>query len=248
MNMGLFSDLQEYLEVARRTRTSDDLKSATAAFVCVLGFDYFGLLHHVDFLKPPESAIRIGNYPSAWREIMEERQYFGDDPILTACQKTVSGFQWRNVASLVEMTPRQREIRGAGAEAGLGDGYTVPLHLPGDFEASCSFGLIGSRPAPIETFPAAQYVACFAFEQARRLMSLERTQGRAPRLTQRQLDCLVLSARGKSASVAAELLGISSDTVYEHLAEAKRRYGVATIQQLTVRALHDSQIAFADLL
>lgn len=245
--MSLFSDLQEYLEVARQVRSSGDLRTATAAFVREIGFDYFALLHHVDFTAPPPTAIRLGNYPSVWREIMQERQYYGDDPILTACQGALSGFQWSDVGHLVELTPRQREIREAGALAGLGDGFTVPLHLPGDFDASCSFGLIGPKPPPIRAFPAAQYVACFAFEQARRLTSIELNPG-APRLTQRQLDCLVLSARGKSASVIAELLGISTDTVYEHLSDAKRRYGVATLQQLMVRALHDSQIVFADVL
>jgi len=246
--MSLFSDLQDYLAAARQSQSSADLRTATAAFVREIGFDYFALLHHVDFSDPPPTAIRLGNYPAVWREIMNERRYYGDDPILTACQGALSGFRWSEVDNLVEMTPRQREIREAGAQAGLGDGFTVPLHLPGDFDASCSFGLIGDRPAPVWAFAAAQYAACFAFEQARRLISLELTQARAPRLTQRQLDCLVLSARGKSASVIAELLGISTETVYEHLAEAKRRYGVATLQQLMVRALHDSQIVFADVL
>lgn len=254
--MSLFSDLQDYLDTARVSRSSGDLRSSTAAFVREIGFDYFALLHHVDFTAPPPTAIRLGNYPSVWREIMQERRYYGDDPVLTACQGAVSGFRWSDVETLLDLTPRQREIRAAGAEAGLGDGFTVPLHLPGDFDASCSFGLIGLRAPPVWAFPAAQYVACFAFEQARRLTSAELREAHAigaepagtPRLTQRQLDCLVLAARGKSASVTAELLGISTDTVYEHLAEAKRRYGVATVQQLMVRALHDSQIVFADVL
>lgn len=254
--MGLFSDLQDYLDAARHAGSSGDLRSATAAFVREIGFDYFALLHHVDFTAPPPTAIRLGNYPSVWREIMQERRYYGDDPVLTACQGAVSGFRWSELERVLALTPRQREIRSAGAEAGLGDGFTVPLHLPGDFDASCSFGLLGARAAPVWAFPAAQYVACFAFEQARRLNAAEQPrQARraepapgAPRLTQRQLDCLVLAARGKSAPVSAELLGISADTVYEHLAEAKRRYGVATLQQLMIRALHDSQIVFADVL
>ena len=244
--MSLFTDLQEYLDHARRCETSAALRSDTADFVRVLGFDFFALLHHVDFDTPPLRAIRLGNYPPVWREILLERQYFGDDPILVACQSTVSGFEWREIERLIALTPRQREILGASAEAGVGAGFTVPIHLPGDFEASCSFGLMGARPMPERTLPAAQYVACFAFEQARRLNSAEQAP-KAPKLTQRQLDCLILAARGKSAGVAGTLLGISGETVHEHLAEAKRRYGVATVQQLTVRALHDSQIAFADL-
>lgn len=246
--MSLFSDLQGYLDFTRRTRSVEELTIATAAFVAEIGFDFFGLLHHVDLASPPPSAIRIGNYPSAWREMLVEQRYFGEDPILTACQKTVSGFYWHDIEQILELTPRQREIRNASARAGMGDGFTVPLHLPGDFDASCSFGLLGSRTVPAPSLPVAQYVGCFAFEQARRLSALERAHRKSPRLTTRQLDCLILAARGKSASVTADLIGISAETVYEHLAEAKRRYGVATVQQLMVQALHDSQITFADVL
>jgi len=245
--MSLFGDLQDYLGLARRTATSDDLKGLTSSFVSVLGFDFFALLHHVDYQAPPPTAIRLGNYPSDWKALLEERAYFGDDPILTACQNSVSGFEWSEVERMIPLTPRQREILEASGEAGIGAGFTVPIHLPGDFGASCSFGVLGARPPPRQVFPAAQYVACFAFEQARRLNTAERAAP-PPRLTQRQLDCLILVARGKTAGVAGELLGISGETVHEHLAEAKRRYNVATVQQLTVRALHDSQIVFADIL
>jgi LuxR family quorum-sensing system transcriptional regulator CciR len=68
------------------------------------------------------------------------------------------------------------------------------------------------------------------------------------RLSPRQLDCVILAGRGKSDRDVGQLLGISGQTVHQHMEEAKRRYGVATRQQLIVRALFDSQITFADLM
>jgi LuxR family quorum-sensing system transcriptional regulator CciR len=99
--------------------------------------------------------------------------------------------------------------------------------------------------------PASQYMGCFAFEAARRIRGLEQAaQNRPPvdrrPLSGRQLDCLVLAAQGKSDSVIAQLLGISPETVHQHIETAKRRYGVATRTQLVVRALFDNQITFAD--
>ncbi|WP_273461893.1 response regulator transcription factor [Sandarakinorhabdus limnophila] len=69
-----------------------------------------------------------------------------------------------------------------------------------------------------------------------------------PKLTQRQLDCLVLAARGKSNWVAGQLLGLSGGTVHKYLEAAKTRYGVATRTELVVRALFDGQLSFAGVM
>ena len=153
-----FSELQSYLDAARRTTEAEDLRSATEAFVKLLGFDYFALLHHVNFEDPPADAIRLGNYPPWWREMVAERRYFSDDPILSACQHMITGFRWRDVGSVIPLTRRQREIRNASVGAGLGDGFTVPIHMPGEVDASCSFGVLGTRPLPVDSFPTAHYV------------------------------------------------------------------------------------------
>ena len=67
------------------------------------------------------------------------------------------------------------------------------------------------------------------------------------RLTRRQLDCVVLAGRGKSDRDVGQILGISDQTVHQHMEDAKRKYDVATRMQLVVRALFDNQLAFADL-
>ena len=58
---------------------------------------------------------------------------------------------------------------------------------------------------------------------------------------------MVLAGRGKSDRDVGQILGISDQTVHQHMEAAKRKYEVATRMQLVVRALFDSQLAFADL-
>ncbi|WP_363212617.1 hypothetical protein [Phenylobacterium sp.] len=43
-------------------------------------------------------------------------------------------------------------------------------------------------------------------------------------------------------------MGISHETVHQHIESAKQRYQVSTRTQLVVRALFDSQITFADVI
>jgi LuxR family transcriptional regulator, quorum-sensing system regulator CciR len=123
----------------------------------------------------------------------------------------------------------------------------------------CRFVTTKGRDLPADSLPAAQYLACFAFESARRLVANTRDGGtdgdgggeereKVPRLTQRQLDCVVLAARGKSNWVSGKLLGLSPDTVHKYLENAKRRYGVSSRTELVVRALYDGQLSFNDII
>lgn len=69
-----------------------------------------------------------------------------------------------------------------------------------------------------------------------------------PQLTQRQLDCLLFVANGKSDWAIGKILGLSPATVHQHVGDAMRRYSVATRTQLVVRALFDSQICYNEAL
>jgi LuxR family quorum-sensing system transcriptional regulator CciR len=151
------------------------------------------------------------------------------------------------------LTRRQEEILNNAHLSGMGDGVTVPINIPGEFAGSCSFCMRMGRDIPLSSLPTAQYLGCFAFQAARRLVEKQITVKPAieeaqQRLSPRQLDCVILAGRGKSDRDVGQLLGISGQTVHQHMEEAKRRFNVATRQQLIVRALFDSQITFADLM
>ena len=67
-------------------------------------------------------------------------------------------------------------------------------------------------------------------------------------LTDRQRDCVVWAARGKSDWEIAQILGISHETVIQHLKQARERYGVSKRTMLAVSALFDGTISFIDVL
>jgi LuxR family quorum-sensing system transcriptional regulator CciR len=249
--MSRFSDVQAFAREAKRVSHTSELLSLLEGAVPSLGFDYFALIHHVEInATPAEAVVSLVHYPPAWADMVITRGYYSDDPVVAACQKAATGFSWSDVPKLIGMTPRQQEILNAAAAAGMGGGYTVPIHVPGEYAGSCSFGVRTGQRFPDESLPAIQYLGYFAFEAARRVArSTEEDPGPGlpPKLTQRQFDCIVLVARGKSDGDAGQLLGISPQTVHQHIEEAKRRYGVATRVQLVVRTLFDSQLTFGDI-
>jgi LuxR family quorum-sensing system transcriptional regulator CciR len=241
-------------DFARLIRASVDSRSLRSALVHVsrqLGFDYFALTYHIErrhlrvHLRPAEPFM-LDDYPAAWKRLMMARRYFSDDPVLAAVEKSATAFAWSDIPTLIELTVRQREILQAAAAMGLGEGFTVPVHVLGDCSGSCSFITRTGQGLPRESLPAAQYLGAIAFETARHFAAA--TKIRAPRLTQRQFDCIVLVAQGKSDWDVGRLLGISDQTVHKHIEDAKRRYGVATRIQLVVRALFDNRLTFGDVL
>ncbi len=252
--MSLLADVQAFVEKANRATDTKELHSLLEGTVRELGFDYFALVHHVNIYQAKSDAVFIFDFPDNWVELINRRGYFIDDPVHIACQKSAVPFTWEDVPQLVSLTPKQREVFDAPKLAGISSSFIVPIHIPGESTASCTFAMRLGRDFPRTSFPAAQYVSCFAFEAARRVSQrIAVKKGRAshnavsPKLTRRQLDCVVLAGRGKSDRDIAQILGISNQTVHQHMEDAKRKYDVATRIQLIVCALFDNHVGFADL-
>ena len=249
--MSHFRDVQAFVDKANKAVSVAEVDALIDDVSREIGFDYYALTHHVEVSAWQDRFVRLSNYPQSWVGRVREGRYFADDPVHAACQKTGVGFRWSDVDRLINLSPRQRDILSQASREGLGAGFTVPVHVPGEFTGSASFSVRSGRALDDDVLPAAQYLGCFGFEAARRISGLaspskERTE--PPALTRRQVDCLLLVARGKSDWDAAQILGLSPDTVHQHVEGAKKRYGVASRTQLVVRALFDSRITFSDIL
>jgi LuxR family quorum-sensing system transcriptional regulator CciR len=213
-----------------------------------LGFDCVTMVHHVAPGGALERIIAYSDYPEDYLSASLARRYFADDPMLAAGERSAAPFLWSEVPEILPLTARHQEILSAAAASGLEQGLTVPINVPGEPRGSCSFGLRGTRALSEAGSQAALWVGVFGFEQARRIVGLARPLEARPRLSPRQLDCVVLVGRGKSDGVIAQLLDLSRDTVHEYIEAAKRRYGVATRQQLLAACLADGQVTYADVL
>jgi LuxR family quorum-sensing system transcriptional regulator CciR len=212
-----------------------------------LSFDHYALTQRAPTGDLP-GPVRLGNYPESWLPLLAGSALVGDDPVLLASERSLVPFVWDDLDAIVPLNDRQRAYMALAGRHGLANGYTVPIHVPGEGTGVVCFVVGEGRPLPKGTLPAAQYLACYAFEAARRIgRERARTGQPPPRLTPRQRDCLVLAARGKSNWVAGQLLGLSAATVHKYLEAAKQRYGVASRTELVVRALYDGQLRFADI-
>jgi LuxR family quorum-sensing system transcriptional regulator CciR len=241
--------VHQFFQRIGKVKTDSDLFRLMEDVTHEIGFHHFALINHVDLRRSSREIIRIYNYPRSWAEDFIQEGLYAHDPVLIASLTSAAGFAWSDVPKMIEMTGKQRSILKRAERHGIGDGYTVPAHVPGEWSGSCSFAMKPGAKLPAGNLPFAQLIGTFGFQAARRLHKLDAPEFRtSPRLTARQRDCLVWAIKGKTDWEIAQILGLKKETVSEYLEAARERYGVTKRISLAIRAIFDGQVSFIEAL
>lgn len=247
--MGTFELAEQFLRDVSTTTSEDELADALGVITGDLGFAYFALSHHVDMRHAGQPVIRLHNYPDDWVDYYDRHNLGVSDPVHRASHVTSVGFAWSEIPQMIALTAKDHEILVRGEAKGIGNGFTVPANVPGEAHGSCSFANPSGVGIPEDDLPLAQLVGAFAFEAARRLWRVRwPPDPTMPVLTDRQRECILWVARGKSDWEISRILGIQHQTVVRHLKLARERYGVSKRTMLAVQALFEGSISFTDVL
>lgn len=210
-----------------------------------MGFTHFALAYDRRSTGPAASLL-LHDYPDTWASLYLEYDLARSDPVRRAGERSLTGFCWAHLDHFVPLTRGDRQLLALGREHGIADGYTVPRHLPGEATGSCSFAVGPGTQLPGSMLTAAEIIGAQALASARRLANA--APGPRPvALSDRQRECILWSARGKTAHETAEILGIAGETVVQHLKTARERYDVHCRQMLILCAMFDGLIGFADI-
>jgi LuxR family quorum-sensing system transcriptional regulator CciR len=209
-----------------------------------LGFDHIALRHHGRHQESGPARIAIDSYPVGWKAFLQARRFGTRDPVHQACRRTATGFAWDRIGTLTRLTPRQQALFHLAPRHGLGAGFTVPAHVPGEPAGSCSFVVRAGRALPRHSLLLAEQLGLHAFEAARRLYGFPISVAAPPHLSRREREVLRLVAAGKTDWEVSRVLGLGHETVRQYVKRARSAYDVATRTQLAVHALRDGTIAF----
>ncbi len=250
--MSRLADVNAFITASRAARSADDLRALMEPITREMRFDAYALFQQVrHFSWAKKQSLAISNFSREWLEHFFGQRMYAYDPVLLASQRTAVGFRFDEVSSLVDLSERQRDVLAQARRAGIADGFCVPVHVPGEANGICSFVVGEAAELPSDNLPMAQLVGCFAYEAARQLLTSgeEIVARAAPQpLTNRQLECIVFVARGKTDWEIAQILGLKEDTVKEHLNDARRRCGVSRRTELVVHTLYNGDLTFNDIL
>lgn len=233
-----------FAETCSRARTPGEVADAFATETRRLGFAHVALCSHVDPLNPPPGAVAVIRYPADWIVHFSENRYDRIDPVFAEASRRSDPFAWSDPGFLSRLDDDQMRVLREGAEAGVADGFTFPIKIPGALDASCSL-VAGDGGADPDNLAVANAISVFAHETTRRMTG--GGKGRTARLSDRERECLAFVARGKSDWVISQFLGVSERAVHHAVERAKKRLGVSTRVQAVVCALLSGQISPSDV-
>lgn len=229
-----YADLRERIDAATDL---DELQRAMTRSVGELGFSHFTylLVRRPDL---PDATYYFSTYPKTWTDHYEQRRYVKADPVMLDARSSMLPFQWRGDNIRRRANELQQRIFDEAGDFKISDGMTIPIHGPGG-----EFAVISATPSGPgsfdQLFEARQYdmhlLALHCHAAVGRLLN---PAGAKPvRLSPRESECLLWTARGKTAWEIGEILKLSQGTVAWHLNNAKTKLGVYGKSHAVVKAM-----------
>ena len=179
----------------------------------------------------PQTFLLL-NWPRGWLELYAAQGFAATDAVVAEAARTTNPFTWTD---LRRRDPEaSRDIFAAAEAFGWRDGFTVPVHGPGEER-----GIVSLAAPSLDLSPAAREglaaVSLIAFERAREFGGF---RPRGPyALTIRERETLALVAEGLPDAEIGERLGIAAATAHFHVEQAKRRLGARTRAHAVALAL-----------
>lgn len=242
----ILSRLPEFEERLRTALGMGDLSEQLNLVARELGFSFYALVEHVDLTDRPSDFLFLQNYPTGWVQTYTQAGLHRHDPTRRLARHGPRSFAWRELWHRLSLTDCERRVMDDAGRAGLGEGFTVPLFVPGQRAASCSFATEIGQPLPSDVLSVAKLVAQAAYEALFYLRHPGNLSG-APQLTPQQLACAILAGQGKSDKEIGRLLRLSPLTVTAYLKAARQRLGVTRRGMVGLAALDYGLLSIDEL-
>jgi DNA-binding CsgD family transcriptional regulator len=235
-------DLVRTIEELSRAGTESDndaIYGIVERFARSRSFRYFA--YHL--VRPPEGARRsyyIANYPVEWVERYVERGYINRDPVVIAATRALIPFSWQNLRGNRSFSESERLIFDEGGEFQIRDGVSVPLRGPSHAFALFSVGMSTRPRKGAAVLPyivhEVQIFAAYLHDVVMRHLYKASTDLTVA-LSPRERECLLWTARGKTAWEISVILGISDEAVTFYIKAACRKLQVHSKTHATVVAI-----------
>lgn len=230
------TDLFAFLAAAREARSMPELDNAFARLIQTWGFERWTTM---PIAAPASGSVKpfkvsFGRGSERWRKHYMERNYFFHDAAIRTLQQSNEAIWWTSFAESARLSPLERRLFDEAREFGVAEGLSAPIRLADRSVWVCA--LTGRYAAPNdEITDAARFAAERYLLSALKLRALDTDSFTRARVTQAQLEIARLLDRGLSQKAAAQALNLSPSTVYNQIADARRRMAVRSVPELLRR-------------
>jgi LuxR family quorum-sensing system transcriptional regulator CciR len=236
-----------FIEASANATSTEEVFQFLCKAVSSLGCDriaFFALTVEAQCaLAPPGSDITpllASNYPEDYlRRYVQKRQY-EIDPVLLLARESLTPLVWGDVVDRMPLSEEQKLLSVQRRNTGLYGEVTCPVHGPREQ----TFAVCFARDRPGEHdrahLSALQVLAIHFYYAFVRVQQARAQPANAPMgladappmgftgarvLTHRERECLLWTARGKSASMISVILGLSENTINFYVKNAMRKLG-----------------------
>ena len=217
---GLFGDLQATASLDKVLRIIGDyFLNRSIVRVAYHHHPPFGAR---DYDRP--ITVEAYGFPEGWVEEYIENDYERVDPITRRAMRHTQPFWWSEIQTLEQHRPAEKDYLLAMHRAQIGDGLAVPVFGPRGRNGYVGLGFgANARALPSHRVATFQMAAQIAHQRYCEILidGFEHV-----RLSPREEEILSWAARGKSNTVIADILGVSSNTVDTHLRRIFAKLGV----------------------
>jgi len=197
----------------------------------------FGARISTSFAQP--QSVIISGYPDAWWEHYKQSGHMQCDPVLAYSLRQSLPLDWHTISCRHD-SPCGHLVMNQARDFGLKSGLVCPTHgVGGAFAllALASHEEHGRLRGTIEAhLPQLHLLASYLHEALLRTVEI-REFSQPSLLTEREQECLLWGAEGKTAWEIAQILHISERTVTFHLQNACYKLEVSNRQQAIARAI-----------
>lgn len=211
-----------------------------------LGFDYYSIA------QSNSSRTDIGpllalNYPESFMRQQAETMTYRFSPVLLAVNRYSAPFLWSDLPRLIDFKEAHRAYLHEAAGHGLCEGFTIPVHQPGEPSGFVSFVKRDQSPPDSEVLPTAYFIGSHAFAAGRRIRDLN-VPASGEQLSENDRKVIKLVGRGKSKLFISRKLDMTEAEVTESLNRTRKYYRVGSHTEAVVQALWDRSIKFEDVI
>jgi LuxR family transcriptional regulator, activator of conjugal transfer of Ti plasmids len=245
--------VEAYVEWLSGATSTTEIAKNLQGVLEQLGFESFSYVH----ARPPlGKKIRsfvphgsrsgkqvhefLATLPDGWVDHYLTHDYGDLDPTFQAAMTRLLPFRWREIGGRNDLTNGQRRVLDEAQDHGVIHGATVPIHGPDSGLSALNVVCAGGERQFDEAFQQGYrdliWVAVNTHEAFLSLAEDVAEQGRV-RLTDRERDCLLWTARGKTAWEVGQILTISEETVLFHLKNVTRKLEVFSKHHAVVKAI-----------
>lgn len=231
---GLTTQVFYVLSEMKNSDSLSELDKTAERMFGQLNYTSFSLARFYAPDRSPGTRVLAGRFEPSWSRRYIAKNYAGSSVIARHMLEFNMPYTWTDALKAQGDHAVQRKIIGEASEHGLREGLFSPIRLSDrSFAAVVVAGWDVPSADPLHRMMTEVLAARYHHEVSR---LLDRGVAGSNALTRRQRDCLSWVRHGKSSTDIGELLGISPQTVEEHIAAACRRLGVRTRLQAAVEA------------